>query len=171
LDPSQQQQQQQQRQPQPRQPHLQAIYIKESVPDEERLSDEECSLWSGDISLFWASSYSFFPGETCCEPLRFIYEATIRVEAQSHQDCLRRRYLALFWFDYFKVRYPGQETAFDCQYVELGRHILGSAVADSDETVSKLREQLKAGRRYSMLTAKFGDGILLTLPSSIGRST
>jgi hypothetical protein len=166
----------QQWQPQPRQPHLQAIHIKESVSDEERLSDEEYSAWSGDISLFWtSSSYSFFPGEICYKPLRFIYKATIRVEAQSHQqshqDCLRRRYLALFWFDYFKARYPGQETAFDYEYTELGRYILGSALADTDETVSKLREQVKAGRKYSVLTAKFGDGILLTLPSSIGRST
>ncbi|KAN0091745.1 hypothetical protein V8E51_017592 [Hyaloscypha variabilis] len=64
-----------------------------------------------------------------------------------------------------------QETAFDYEYTELGRYILGSALADIDETVSKLREQVKAGRKYSVLTAKFGDGILLTLPSSIGRST
>jgi hypothetical protein len=160
-------------QSQPRQPpHLQAIHIKASVPDGERLSDEEYSSWSGDISLFWtSSSYSFLPGETCCDPLRFIYKATIRVEVQSHQDCLRRRYLALFWFDYFKARYPRQETAFDYEYVELGRYILGSADADTYETVSKLRELVKAGRKYSILTAKFGDGILLALPSSIGSST
>jgi hypothetical protein len=158
-------------QPQPRQPHLQVIHIKESVPAEERLSGEEYSSWSGDISLFWtSSSSSFFPGETCCDPLRFIYEATIRAEIQSHQDCLRRRYLALFWFDYFKARYPGQETAFEYEYVELGRYILGSDVADTDETTSKLKGQVKAGRKYSLLTAKFGDAILLTLPSSIGRS-
>jgi hypothetical protein len=150
---------------------LQAIHIKEPVPNEERLSDKEYSSWSRDISLFWTSSNSILPGETCGELLRFIYEATIRVEVQSHQDCLRRRYLALFWFDYFKARYPEQETAFDYEYVELGRHILGSAIADTDEAVSKLREQVKAGRKYSILTAKFGDGILLTLPSSIGRST
>jgi hypothetical protein len=136
------------------------------------LGDEEYSSWNTNTSLFWTtSSYNFLPEETCCEPVRFIYNATIRIELQNHQDCLRRRYLALFWFDYFQARYPELETAFNHEYVEFGRQILGSTVADTDATVSKLRELVKAGRKYNMLTAKFGDSILLTLPSSIGRST
>lgn len=77
----------------------------------------------------------------------------------------------MFWFDYFNAIYPEQETAFDREYVDLGRHILGPAVVDSDATVSTLREQVKAGRKYNILSRKFGDGILLALPSSIGRST
>jgi hypothetical protein len=54
--------------------------------------------------------------------------------------------------------------------VELGRYILGSD-ADTYETVFKLRELVKAGRKYSILAAKFGDGILLALLSSIGSLT
>jgi hypothetical protein len=77
----------------------------------------------------------------------------------------------LFWFDYFNARYPEQETAFDHEYEDLGRHVLGPNAANSDTTVSALRELVKAGRKYDMFTRKFGDSILLTLPSSIGRST
>ena len=84
---------------------------------------------------------------------------------------MRGRYLALFWFDYFKARYPGQEAAYDREYVDLGHTILGSASADTEALVSRLREFVKAGRRYNMLTTKFGDGILLILPSSVGRTT
>jgi len=151
---------------------LQAIHIKKIVPEEQRLTEKEYSSWSRDPSLFWtSSSYTFLPSETCCEPLRFVYDATTQIEPRSHEDCLRRRYLALFWFDYFNATYPEQETAFDHEYVQLARYVLGPAVVDSDATVSALREQVKAGRKYDMLTRRFGDSILLTLPSSIGRST
>lgn len=77
----------------------------------------------------------------------------------------------MFWFDYFAARYPEQETAFDHEYLDLGRYILGPAIVDSDGRISRLQEQVKAGRKYNMLTRKFEDGILLTLPSSIGWST
>jgi hypothetical protein len=151
---------------------LQAIHIKKNVPEEQRLTEKESSSWSRDPSLFWiSSSYSFLPPENYYEPLRFVLDATTRIEPQNHEDCLRRRYLALFWFDCFNARYPEQETAFDHEYVGLGRYILGPAVVESDARVSRLREQVKAGRKYNMLARKFGDGILLTLPSSIGWST
>jgi hypothetical protein len=151
---------------------LQAIYIKNIVPEEQRFTEKEYSSWSGEPSRFWtSSSYTFLPPEACQEPLRFIYDATTRIEPQIHEDCLRRRYLALFWFDYFNARYPEQQTAFDHEYEQLARYVLGLAIVDSDATVSALREQVKAGRKYNMLTRKFGDGILLTLPSSIGKST
>ena len=91
--------------------------------------------------------------------------------SESHGDCLRQRYLAIFWFDYFKVRYPEQKAAYDHEYLELGQRILGCIASNTDEIVSILRQQVQAGRRYNMLTARFGDAILLTLPSSIGRST
>jgi hypothetical protein len=74
----------------------------------------------------------------------------------------------LFWFNCFAARYPEQETAFDHEYLDLGRHILGLAVVDSNARVSRLREQVKAGRKYNMLTRKFNDSILLTFPLSIG---
>jgi hypothetical protein len=151
---------------------LQAIHIKKFVPEGQKLTEKERSTWNGDPCLFWtSSSYSFLPPENCHEPLRFVLDATTRIEPQSHEDCLRRRYLALFWFDCFAARYPEQETAFDHEYLDLGRHILGPAVVDSDARVSSLREQVKAGRKYNMLTRKFEDGILLTLPSNIGWST
>ncbi len=165
-------QRQQSGRPKPKQPHLQAIHIKKFVPKERTLTDEKCSTWNRDPYLFWtSSSYSFLPPENCHEPLRFVLDATARIEPQSHVDCLRRRYLALFWFDCFAARYPEQGTAFDHEYLDLGRHILGHAVVDSDARVSRLREQVKAGRKYNMLTRKFEDGILLTLPSSVGWST
>ncbi|KAH6704236.1 hypothetical protein BKA61DRAFT_680489 [Leptodontidium sp. MPI-SDFR-AT-0119] len=161
-----------QQQPKRKQPHLEAIHIKKSVPREQTLDEEECLAWKRDVSLFWTSpSHSFLPPENCDEPLRFVLHATARTEAQGHACCLRRRFLALFWFDCFAARYPEHETAFDYEYMDLGRHILGPDIEDSDTRVSKLREQVKAGRKYNMLTNKFEDSILLTLPSSIGWST
>jgi hypothetical protein len=152
-------------------PHLEAICIKNPT-DEQKFTPEEYQSWSKDVPIFWRpSSTSFIPEETSREPICFIYDATVQFVSQSHGDCLRRRYLALFWFDYFKARYPGREAGFDCEYVDLGHTILGSAVADTEAVVSLLREYVKAGRKYNMLTMKFGDGILLTIPSSVGRTT
>ena len=155
-----------------RQPHLQTIHINDFVPEKQRLTEEERSAWSSDPSLFWtSSSCSFLPGENCDKPLLFVFDTTTHIQLTSHGDCLRRRHLAVFWFDCFRRRYPEQKTAFDREYLDLGQHILGSDVENSDERVSMLREQVKAGRKYDMLTRRFGDGILLALPSSIGWST
>ena len=52
----------------------------------------------------------------------------------------------------------------------MGRELLGPVGGDHDSIVSRLREQVRAGKRYKMLTTKFGDGILLAIPSSVGRS-
>jgi hypothetical protein len=77
----------------------------------------------------------------------------------------------LFWLDYIKARYPGQEAGYNGEYGNLGHKILDSAATNTQGIVSVLREYVKAGRRYNMLTTKFGDGILLTIPSSISRTT
>ena len=103
--------------------------------------------------------------------MRCIYDATVRQESENHESCLRSRYLALFWFDYFTKRYQGKESGFDQNYEDLGREIAGFETMVDDSIVSTLREQVKAGRRYDKLTGRFGNGILLALPSSIGRST
>lgn len=68
-------------------------------------------------------------------------------------------------------RYSGKEAGFDQDYEDLGREIAGSETMADDSIVSTLREQVKAGRRYNKLTERFGNGIHLVLPSSIGRST
>ncbi|KAH8674440.1 hypothetical protein BGZ60DRAFT_404034 [Tricladium varicosporioides] len=165
-------QQQQLGQTKLRQQHLHTIQIKKTVPEEERLTEKDISLWNKDPSFFWTySSFSFLPPEDCHNPLNFVLDVTSWIERQGHKDCLRGRYLALFWFDCFNTRFPEQEKAFDQEYVDLGRCILGPTIVERDERVSMLREQVKAGRKYNMLTRKFGDAILLTLPSCIGRST
>jgi hypothetical protein len=157
--------------PKPSRPsHLQVLSIQESVPDKQKLAAKYAS-WSKDITSFWTPTSSIFiPEETSCRPLRAIYDATVRQESENHESCLRSRYLALFWFDYFTERYPGKGAGFDQDYKDLGCEIAGVENAD-DSIISTLREQVKAGRRYNKLTESFGDGILLALPSSIGRST
>jgi hypothetical protein len=51
-------------------------------------------------------------------------------QADSHfefaLEIVLRRYLALFYFDYIKARYPGQEAGYDREYVNLARpHDIG----------------------------------------------
>jgi hypothetical protein len=87
------------------------------VPDEQQLTAVKYDLWCKNPYTFWTvRSFTFIPPETCREPLRFVYAGTVQQEADSHEDCLRRRYLALFWFDYFKMRYPMQERGYDHEY-------------------------------------------------------
>lgn len=151
--------------------HLQVLSINEPVPDEQKLF-AKYAPWSKDVTSFWTSAPStVIPKETSCRPLRFIYDATVRQQSENHESCLRSRYLALFWFDYFTERYPGKGAGFDQDYKDLGREIAGVDTNADDSMISTLREQVKAGRRYNKLTERFSDGILLILPSSIGRST
>ncbi|PVH69142.1 hypothetical protein DL98DRAFT_578494 [Cadophora sp. DSE1049] len=149
----------------------QVLSIKGPVPKEEKLEKllETLEPWRKDVRSFWITkSSTFIPDETCRHPLRFIYAATVE-ELSQKESCLRRRYLALFWFDCFVKRYPGR--GYDNEYSELSREIAGAVVDAETSIISRLRCQVSAGRRYNKLTEKFGDGILLILPSSIGKST
>lgn len=155
--------------PQEKSSRPQVLSIKDPLPKEEELFAKYDS-WSKDIPSFWKSTSStFIPEETSCRPLRFIYDATVGQQLENHESCLRSRYLNLFWFDYFTKRYPGR--GFDHDYGDLGHEIAGVETNADDLMISTLRERVGAGRRYNKLTEKFGDGILLILPSSIGRST
>lgn len=77
----------------------------------------------------------------------------------------------MFWFDYFQRRYPKQVVGYDYEYVDLGYILLGPRTTNTDVIVSVLWEYIKVGRRYNILTTRFGDSILLILPSTIGRTT
>lgn len=125
---------------------MEAIYIKTPVLEEHKFTFKEYKSWSEDVSTFWKLSFiSFIPEETSCESICFIYHATVQFNAQTHRDCLRGRYLALFWFDYFKARFPEREAGYDHEYVDLGHTILGPESADTDALVSRLRELVRAG--------------------------
>ncbi|XMA13632.1 hypothetical protein WAI453_006423 [Rhynchosporium graminicola] len=144
--------------------HLQVLSIDRLVPDTQKLSSKYAP-WSKDIASFWRSeALTIVPEETHCRPLRFIYEAKLREQCENQESCLRRRFLALFWFDYFVARYPGR--GYDHDFKDLNREIAGVETIADDVIVSTLRDRVKAGRRYNKLTERFGNGILLIIPSS-----
>ncbi|CZT13623.1 uncharacterized protein RAG0_17124 [Rhynchosporium agropyri] len=110
------------------------------VPYAQKLS-AKYAPWSKDTASFWRSeALTIVPEETHCHPLRFIYEAKLRIQ------------------------YEDQESY-------LNREIAGVETIADDVLVSTLRGQVKAGRRNNKLTERFCNGILLVIPSSIGRST
>ncbi|KAG9229904.1 hypothetical protein BJ875DRAFT_488485 [Amylocarpus encephaloides] len=105
-----------------------------------------------------------------------VWEHHLSQRSKNHGDCLRGRYISLFWFDYFDKTYPNLKTGFNSHYSDLAKNMRGWATTDPtppdpESIVPKLRYLVKAGRRYDMLVKAFGEGILLTLPSSIGKTT
>jgi hypothetical protein len=129
--------------------------------------------WYKDPSTFWTSgSHTFVPSETP-HPVSFIYFATARFHENAIEDCLRRRFIALFWFDYFEASFPERKRSTnDREYTSLARWI--SVTKDQAEirgVAKAVAAQVRAGRRYDKLAVAFGNGVLLTLPSSIGPTT
>lgn len=127
--------------------------------------------WEEDVSRFWSSnSDTFIPEEVSHNAVGFIYNATVHFGSNGQEDCLRRRFLALFWFDYFNKHYPDVKTGYYSQYGDLSNMSLTSNVYGNQEAnIAELRAQVRAGRRYIILANGFGEGILLTIPTKIGQ--
>ncbi|CZS94275.1 hypothetical protein WAI453_013128 [Rhynchosporium graminicola] len=149
--------------------YLQVLSIDRPVLDAHKLY-AKYAPWSKDTASFWRSEgFAILLEKTNSHPLRFIYDATVREQRENEESCLRRRFFALFWFDYFMARYPGR--GYDHEYKDLNYEIAGIETIADDKIVSTLRDLIKAGRRYYKLTERFSNGILLIIPSSVGRST
>jgi len=150
-----------------------SLCIKQPVPADKQTTVQELDCWGKDVSSFWVSKLHTFVPENSVEAVHSILTATIQFQSKSHEDYLRGRFIALFWFDYFKETYAELKGGgFGSQYKDLAQGVLTRrATSEVDNTVKILRAQVGAGRRYHMLAEKFGVGILLTLPTSIGKTT
>ena len=127
--------------------------------------------WDKDESLFWSSPVHTFIPASSHDAIRFILVATVQFRSNIHESCLQRRFLALFWLDYFQKKFPDRTQGFDAHYKDLAYTVSNPANEEEIErTVAELRTLVKAGRRYEMLVNAFGEGILLTLPSSIAKT-
>jgi hypothetical protein len=128
------------------------------------------------VNTFWSYSLHFVPNNISYEPISFILAATAKFLLEKHGSCIRRRYLALFWYDYFVSKYPGQKSGFDSEYIDLAHSALGVVISTALGTIVEniaeaLSAKVRVGRRYYKLTELFGVAILLTLPTSIGNIT
>lgn len=147
------------------------LTVKKDVTPRDKLNLKECLKWRDDASLFWSPSYTLISGENNQSPLAFAFDATVKSDSKGHEECARQRYISLFWYDYFVREYG--DTAYVEQYKNVARRIenFTESKTDIDGICKTLRHRVKAGRRYGKLAEKFGDGILLTLPSCVSRST
>ncbi|KAH8586156.1 hypothetical protein B0O99DRAFT_695779 [Bisporella sp. PMI_857] len=150
-----------------------SIYIKEPVPLNDQIKEQELDLWSKSASNFWSlKSHLFIPENTTVDYVRSVLRSTIQFQSRNYRDYLRRRFIAVFWFDYFKETYPNQKSEYDSEYERLASRYCNSEVAqEPDKIVKCLCTLLRAGRRYAMLAERFGEGILLTLLTSIPKTT
>lgn len=149
----------------------QQLTIKTSVDKRDRLDSQCCVEWSSNPGLFWSPYYTFLPNNHQGSVIGFIYNATVKSTSKGHEECARQRFVNLFWCDYLRQEYP--ENAYGNEYVDLSQRVLGRSDDEdaNDEVKKALKKRVAAGRRLYKLAERFGDGILLTLPSSIPRST
>lgn len=145
------------------------ISLQLQVPDSARLSSQELSEWTKDPSSFWKTPHNFLPEEVNCTTISSVYYATQSFKiTEDHASCLQHRYITLFWFDFASFH---SISDFEAHYVHLAKTILGRGVEITEKVTKGLRDLFSAGRRYNLLATEFGPGILLTLPTSIGRTT
>ena len=92
-----------------------------------------------------------------------IYDMSFKLEEPLRRDCVRARYLKLFFDDYVVLRYPKCERLFAEHYRELAVQASQSTTSghQTDFIATEIERMTKAGRRYSKLVARFGPGILL----------
>ncbi|KFY85731.1 hypothetical protein V498_07679, partial [Pseudogymnoascus sp. VKM F-4517 (FW-2822)] len=145
------------------------LTVKKDVDTRDKLNSKDCIKWKHNPLSFWSPSYTLISKEDVHSPLAFVFDATILSDSKGHEECTRQRFISLFWYDYFREEYG--EGSYDKEYTDVGRNIQNVTKNDIETIITTLRHRVKTGRKLDKLAARFGDGILLTIPSSVSRST
>ena len=124
----------------------------------------ELQQWFRYPDTFWT---------TCSWQCKFdkgldsVFKSTQDLEGLQGATTLRLRFLFVFFFDLLCLLHPEHaHKAPASAYVQLANLLSPSMRSDAAQT---LQAWVRIGRRYDRLAAKFGNGILIELPTDISR--